>query len=162
MKTYFGQALRTAAGSFDPSGRASRFEFITYLVVSQLPVILVALAVAWMETTPVTQGVTLASWVIVSLPLAALSIRRFHDFGRSGWWSAPFLVLVARTLALDTIGLTAGWSVRSAIEAVLSYVDWLLIVPAVASFVAMLAWPGKGAPGSRTKTTGTDESIPVA
>lgn len=158
MKSYFRQAGRTVARTFDFRGSASRSEFIGYLVLSQLPLIVIALAAAWIEPSAAVEALMLAAMALVTVPLAALSIRRFHDFGRSGWWSAPFLALVVRTLALDLIGLAAGWSVRSPIEMVLSYVDWLLILPAVISFAAMLAWPSR--PGN--ETTGAGEPAPVA
>lgn len=158
MKSYFRQSGRTVARTLDCRGRASRSEFIGYLVLSQLPLIVIALATAWIDASPAIEAIMLAAMVLVTIPLAALSIRRFHDFGRSGWWSAPFLALVGRTLALDVIGLAAGWSVRRPIEMVLSYVDWLLILPAVASFIAMLAWPSK----PRNETTGAGEPAPVA
>lgn len=144
MKDYFRQAGRTVTRTFDFRGRAGRSEFIAYLVLSQLPVMVVALGTAWMESDPLGESLVLGMQALVTVPLFALCARRFHGIARSGWWSAPFLALVIRTLLLDAIGLAAGWSVRSPIEAVLSYVDWLLIVPAVASFVAMAAWPEKG------------------
>lgn len=143
MKDHFRQAISTAARMFDFKSRASRSEFIGYLLLSQLPVAVTALGTAWLEPAPTAKAVMTGVVVLVSLPLFALGVRRFHDFGRTGWWSAPFSLLVGRTLLLDIIGLAAGWSVREPIEVILGYVDWLLMLPAVASFVAMLAWPGK-------------------
>jgi uncharacterized membrane protein YhaH (DUF805 family) len=143
MKPYFAQVRRTIARTFDFVGRASRAEFLTYLVLSQLPVVVIGMATMWLADRALAGTIALGAVVLTSVPLFALCVRRCHDVGRSGWWSAPFLVLVGRTLTLDLIGRAAGWPVRAAIEMVLSYVDWLLIVPAVASFVAMAAWPGR-------------------
>ncbi|MFT4056042.1 MAG: DUF805 domain-containing protein [Novosphingobium sp.] len=157
MITYFRQAGRSVARSLDFRGKADRREFITYVLISQIPVAVLALATNWLDPSPVLRAVMLGVQVKVALPLFALSIRRFHDLGRSGWWSAPLLILVARALMLELVGILAGWSVRSAIEAVLSYVDWLLTLPAVAGFLAMVAWPSR----SETTTAGTDRSVPA-
>ncbi|AOR75836.1 DUF805 domain-containing protein [Novosphingobium resinovorum] len=158
MITYFRQAGRSVARSLDFRGKADRREFVTYILISQIPVAVLALATSWLDPSPVLRAVMLGVQVKVALPLFALSIRRFHDLGRSGWWSAPLLILVARMLLLELVSILAGWSVRSAIEAVLSYVDWLLTLPAVASFLAMVAWPSR----SETTTAGTDRSVPAA
>jgi uncharacterized membrane protein YhaH (DUF805 family) len=143
MKPYFAQVRRTIARTFDFGGRASRAEFLAYLVLSQLPVLVLGVATMWLADRALAEAIALGAVVLTSVPLFALCVRRCHDVAHSGWWSAPFLALVGRTLALDLIGLATGWPVRAAIEMVLSYVDWLLIVPAVASFVAMAAWPGR-------------------
>ncbi|EJU09568.1 hypothetical protein LH128_28578, partial [Sphingomonas sp. LH128] len=119
MITYFRQAGRSVARSLDFRGKADRREFVTYILISQIPVAVLALATSWLDPSPVLRAVMLGVQVKVALPLFALSIRRFHDLGRSGWWSAPLLILVARMLLLELVGILAGWSVRSAIEAVL-------------------------------------------
>lgn len=142
MKGYFRQAGRTALRTFDFRGRASRAEFLVYVVLSQAPLMVLHWTASWFAPAQVADAITLAAVYCVSGALFALSVRRFHDFGRSGWWSIPLLVLIGRALVLDLIGLTAGWTVRSAIEGVLSYVDWLLTLPAVAAFVALVAWRG--------------------
>lgn len=158
MISYFRQAGRSVARSLDFRGKADRREFVTYILISQIPVAVLALATSWLDPSPVLRAVMLGVQVKVALPLFALSIRRFHDLGRSGWWSAPLLILVARMLLLELVSILAGWSVRSAIEAMLSYIDWLLTLPAVASFLAMVAWPSR----SETTTASTDRSVPAA
>jgi uncharacterized membrane protein YhaH (DUF805 family) len=170
MKAYFRQAGRTALSTFQFRGRASRAEFIGYLVLSQLPLVALHRIAGWFAPPAFVDAITLAAVYLISAPLFALCVRRLHDFDRSGWWSVPLLGLIARTLVLDLIGLTAGWGVRSAIEGALSYVDWLLGIPAVAVAVALLAWPGgKGAnrfghgqiESAERETTGAREPAPV-
>ncbi len=155
------QAGRTAARSFDFRGRSSRSETIGYLVLSQLPVVVAGIATAWVEDAWLARAIMVGVLLAVTMPLFALTVRRFRDFVRSGWWSTPLLVLVARTLVLEVIGLAAGWNVRAAIEAAISHVDWLLILPAAAGFLAMVAWPSATVPRPK-ETTGAEGSAPVA
>jgi uncharacterized membrane protein YhaH (DUF805 family) len=136
-------AGRTARHTFDVRGRSSRAEYFGYVVLSQAPLVAVHWLASWFAPPALADALLLAVACLVTAPLFALSIRRLHDIGRSGWWSAPLLILVARTLLLEPIGLAAGWSVRSAIESVLSYADWLLTIPAAAVFVALMAWPAR-------------------
>lgn len=171
MKGYFRQVGRTALRILDFRTRASRREFLVYLVLSQLPLMVAHWTASWFAPPAITDAIMLAAAFAISAPLFALGVRRLHDFGRSGWWSLPLLILIGRTLILDLINLTAGPPVRSAIEGVLSYVDWLATIPAVAVFAAMAAWPGNkatnrfgpapdGAP-AQTETADTEKSAPA-
>ncbi|KMS59253.1 membrane protein [Novosphingobium barchaimii LL02] len=171
MNAYFRQVGRTALRTLDFRTRSCRGEFLIYLVVSQLPLVVAHWTASWFAPPPVADAIMLAAAFVISAPLFALGVRRLHDFGHSGWWSLPLLVLIGRTLILDLIGLTAGWPVRSAIEGILSYIDWLATIPSVAVFAAMAAWPGKKgtnrfglAPQSvptQTETADTEKSAPA-
>ncbi|WP_159975979.1 MULTISPECIES: DUF805 domain-containing protein [unclassified Novosphingobium] len=176
MKGYFRQAGRTALRTLDFRSRASRSEFLVYLVLSQLPLVVAHWSSSWFAPPAIADAIMLAAVCLISATLFALSVRRLHDFGHSGWWSLPLLILIGRTLLLDLIGLTAGWPLRSAIESGLSYIDWLATIPAVAVFAAMLAWPGNRGPNrfgpapeevpasapAQTKTASTEKSAPAA
>lgn len=141
MMGYVRQAGRTVAHTFDFEGRASRSEFLGFVVLSQLPLVAAHWTTTWFAPARVADAILLAAVFVISAPLFGLCVRRLHDFGRSGRWSAPLLILLGRALLLDLIGLTAGWPARSVIESALSYIDWMLTIPAAAVFVALLAWP---------------------
>ncbi|PNU06243.1 DUF805 domain-containing protein [Novosphingobium guangzhouense] len=158
MISYVRQAGRTAARTLDFQGTADRREFAAYILLSQIPVAIFSLGSSWADPAPTIRGIMLAVQIAVALPLFALCIRRLHDFGQSGWWSLPLLTLIARTLLMELVGFAAGWSVRSAIETVLSYMDWLLTVPAVLCFLAMALWPAR----PKIETAGADRSAPAA
>lgn len=55
---------------FNFSGRASRLEYWNFVIIS-----------LWVIATSWGLGV-----FIVVIPLLAVSVRRFHDINRSGWW----------------------------------------------------------------------------
>ncbi|WP_445398583.1 DUF805 domain-containing protein [Zobellella sp. An-6] len=79
------------------SGRASRRAFWMFFLINLLvSVALVALEMgggtpAWLEI-----AYSIASFV----PLLAVTVRRLHDTGRSGWWAAIFFVPVIGVIAL--------------------------------------------------------------
>lgn len=169
MRTYLRSAGRSWLGTFRFHGRASRAEFLGYLVLSQVPLVVVHWIAAWFAPATMAEAVLVGAMYLASAPLSALSVRRLHDFGRCGWWSLPLLALVGRALLLDLVGLAAGWDAAGTIERALSYVDWLLALPAAAAALALLACPGsKGAnrfgpsvEGSERRTTGAAEPAPV-
>lgn len=161
MSNPFRHAVSTAARCFDFQGRTGRKEAFGYVVLSQFPVAISGLATSCLADAALARVIVLGVLVVVTAPLFALTVRRFHDMGHSGWWGLPFLTLVARMLLLDGIGLAAGWSVRAAIESVAGHVDWLLTLPATAAFVAFVVWPSARTHG-RNETTGVNTSTPVA
>lgn len=67
------------------SGRARRSEywwFYLFFILFYLAAVLVEVAVLGTET-PILQLIVIAALVI---PMLAVSVRRVHDTGRSGWW----------------------------------------------------------------------------
>lgn len=114
---YFFKALSQWT---DYRTRARRAEFWLFLVVAWLlEVFAVALTATvvnsafdsdtmTLHTASVTTmgwifiGVTFALWLVLLFPLLAVSVRRMHDLGRSGWWVLFlfFLPIVVWIMAL--------------------------------------------------------------
>ena len=146
MKDHFRLLRRTIGRSFDVRGRATRAEFLIYVVLSQALLLLMDWPARWFAPPVAAAWIRFAALVVTTVPLFALSARRMHDFGMSGRWVWIMLVVVGREFALSLLGLLGGWEARSAVEAPLSYVDWLLFLPFVALYAILLAAPGtKGA-----------------
>src|SRR5687767_7385608 len=71
---------------FDLSGRGSRREFTTVLLLWLLAA---ALFSTFARTTPT---IGLAAGVAISAPLMLAGVRRLHDRDQSGWWMLISLV----------------------------------------------------------------------
>ena len=90
----FGQAILVCLGKYATfSGRATRSEFWWFYLFVNLAIFGSALAanmlveanpsdppVTWMALLPVAVD------LFILLPLIAVTCRRLHDTGRSGWW----------------------------------------------------------------------------
>ncbi|MDR2840239.1 MAG: DUF805 domain-containing protein [Paludibacter sp.] len=88
MKWYI-QALKRY---IDFSGRANRKEywyFVLFNVIFSLTFLMLALFCAAYflnKGTTFFSNLTILYFVIVFLPSMAVTVRRLHDFGKSGWW----------------------------------------------------------------------------
>jgi uncharacterized membrane protein YhaH (DUF805 family) len=80
----------------DFSGRASRREFWTFTLINLLIIVVIMIPAQMMgagsATTSASPG-AIALFVLLGLfdlailiPTLAVSVRRLHDSGRSGWW----------------------------------------------------------------------------
>ncbi|GGY96165.1 DUF805 domain-containing protein [Novosphingobium colocasiae] len=130
------QALRR---TFDFTGRAGRAEFLSYLILSQVPLLLLAVPVRLLVPAATAQPVLAGlSWLML-IPAPALVTRRLRDCGLPPALGLLLLALALRALGLDLLAL-AGDTPRSMVERVLSYVDWLLALPAfiLAALLAIL------------------------
>jgi uncharacterized membrane protein YhaH (DUF805 family) len=93
-------------------GRLSRLGFWrNYLTLA------IALTVTWGIALFVMMhfgglaAVLLLPMPFILVSLIAISIRRLHDRGKTGWWVAPFVIL-PEIVALDVHAETAGASPR--------------------------------------------------
>ncbi len=88
----FGQSISTVFGKYATfSGRARRSEYWywhLFLFLAILVLYVVDRLIGW-EVTSSSQGVgwlTLLFSLAVAIPTIAVTFRRLHDTGRSGWW----------------------------------------------------------------------------
>lgn len=79
-------ACKSVLGQFAGfSGRARRSEFWWwYLLSATLPIIVYVLAAVLNSSIVAVLAVILS--IVIILPTLAVSVRRLHDTGRSGWW----------------------------------------------------------------------------
>jgi len=139
-----GQALRR---TFDFTGRAGRAELLSYLILSQVPLLLLAIPVRLLAPAATAQAVLAAlSWLML-IPAPALVTRRLRDCSLPPALGLLLLALALRALGLDLLAL-AGDTPRTLVERVLSYVDWVLALPAfiLAALLAILPARAKPVP----------------
>jgi len=99
--SWFLKVVRDNYANFN--GRAQRKEFWMYTLFCWLIFLILGL---YLQTTvddpevgDLEIGVIIlmaALWLPLLIPSLAVSVRRFHDIGKSGWW---FLVCLSRLLA---------------------------------------------------------------
>ena len=87
MKEYLNLWRR----AFDFKGRSTRRDFwLPFLVNCAVWVLAVAVTLMFLSFAPAFTGILAAilwAYLVVSaVPFAALTVRRLHDTGRSGWW----------------------------------------------------------------------------
>ncbi|WP_062205027.1 DUF805 domain-containing protein [Demequina salsinemoris] len=124
----FGEAISTCFRKYtDFSGRARRAEywwFYLFIQLVSIPVSIVVTILAMVSLAPVIASaeadgtipesafeeiswgpiviagaVLIAMWLVFFLPTLAVTIRRLHDTGRSGWW-----VLLAYIPVVNYVG----------------------------------------------------------
>ena len=87
----FGQAVASVFGNYATfSGRARRSEYWYWVLFTFLVGVVAAVAdqlLGWHISGSNPGGwLSLAFAVIVAIPSIAVTMRRLHDTGRSGWW----------------------------------------------------------------------------
>ena len=80
------------------SGRARRKEYWFF----RLTIFLLTLAIVFVESALGTDGIFLGLFLLATfLPDLAVTVRRLHDVGRSGWWlSSVFVPIIGAILIL--------------------------------------------------------------
>ena len=93
--------------AFDFKGRSSKSEFIkAYLINAFLSVILAVPAIYLSLISFSTEWpffVVLALFAISQLAVAALTVRRLHDAGKSGWWELLSLIAIVGNIIIFII-----------------------------------------------------------
>jgi uncharacterized membrane protein YhaH (DUF805 family) len=93
----FGAAVSSVLTQYTGfSGRARRSEFWWYTLFASAVYLVVALIDAAMNTTLLGLIVSLG----LLLPTLAVTVRRLHDTGRSGWWILISLIPLAGAIVL--------------------------------------------------------------
>lgn len=85
----FGEAVRTCLTKYVTfSGRAIRPEFWYFILFSMGVWLILQIFTRFVEhiSAPVAIGVPIVVGLLLFPPHLAVSIRRLHDIGRSGWW----------------------------------------------------------------------------
>lgn len=83
------------------SGRAPRREFWFFVLFHLLATYLVALVAAALSlSTDLTTSLIYVYWGVALLPGLAVTVRRLHDTGRTGWWTSIALVPFVGPLVL--------------------------------------------------------------
>ncbi|WP_454797269.1 DUF805 domain-containing protein [Novosphingobium lindaniclasticum] len=143
MASYMRGIGATLRASFDFTGKASRGELWAYLLAASMIAALLSTVISWFVNDRSAGVAALAIGLACAVPAPALAIRRLHDFGRSGWWSAALVIGGLRALLLEGLQIAFGWNVRSAVENIVSWVDWAIFPAFGLVYLALLAWPGK-------------------
>ena len=108
-----GYYLKGLEGFGDFEGRATRAEFWWFNLVLygiQFAILLLGAVLAPFSSAFETVA-TVMLWVHglgAALPQFAVSVRRLHDTGRSGWWLLLMLVPVVGWIPLLIFAVTAG------------------------------------------------------
>ena len=131
----------------DFSGRATRAEFwwwllattLTSLAISAVDSFVGAISNAYFYS-PLSTIFALA----VLLPDLAVTARRLHDTGKSGWWQLVWVVVAILAVAPAVVGVVAGlaglFSAGQDWDNWWANVSWLPIVAGI--IVTLLIWIG--------------------
>ena len=79
----FNHFIRVLRRAFDFSGRSTRSEFWWFSLFQILSVIAVSIVLPFLSVLYT---------LILFIPAIAVSIRRLHDIGKSGWWLLAILI----------------------------------------------------------------------
>lgn len=109
MTVTFGNALKdffTRYATF--SGRSTRAQYwyvvlalVIFNLITSFPLMVIALATSGLGF--ILYGLVMIVWLILIVPILALSVRRLHDIDRSGWWLLLFFLVPAISSALITL-----------------------------------------------------------
>ena len=91
-------------------GRARRKEFWMFVLVHLAVLILLSVADAALGTTVGDDLgiIALSYYVLTIVPSLAVSVRRLHDTGRSGWWLLLNIVPIVGALVILVFHTTDG------------------------------------------------------
>lgn len=87
-------AVRPLEKYFDFTGRARRLEVLLFALVSfvgfGVAAVLGGILGLWFLPS--------LFWLAIAIPSIAVTVRRFHDIGKSGWWILTFFIPVVGQL----------------------------------------------------------------
>ena len=102
--TSFPDAIKIAFSKYaDFSGRARRSEywwfFLFVQLVTQLPSLIIP---------PLGSIVSLGAFLVTFIPSLAVTARRLHDIGRTGWWQLVWYLLGFVSTVVIAFGVLGG------------------------------------------------------
>jgi uncharacterized membrane protein YhaH (DUF805 family) len=98
----------------DFGGRARRKEYWMFQLVSALVFMALVFIALGMERSPIsalkvaTSALPLLYCLATGIPTLAVTVRRFHDIGRSGWWYFICFIPIAGTIIFIVFVCTDG------------------------------------------------------
>lgn len=93
----FADAVRSALSKYVTfSGRARRSEFWWFALFS----VIVYVVAAVLDAAMGSRFVSILASLALLLPSLAVTVRRLHDTGRSGWWVFIGIIPLIGTIAL--------------------------------------------------------------
>ncbi|MCF0234109.1 MAG: DUF805 domain-containing protein [Thermoguttaceae bacterium] len=138
---------------FDFSGRASRSEFWWFVLALYLIDCAASLLCGFVYFMPfsmahenVTQGLLALSLIrrgiklLFAIPLMAVSARRLHDIGGSGWWQAALWCVAPFYYLLEVMNWDFVYSI------LLIFAMWIYLFIAAALFLCCFIRPGDVGP----------------
>lgn len=127
----FPQSIRTCFKKYAVfKGRATRSEFwwfqLFLVAVEFLAVCIDSLLLGYSWTDDMTPMVLLTDIALI-VPMAAVTARRLHDVGMSGWFQIPMLMSYLYYLELIWPNMFDYTAVTVVLIAIVIYLVWLLI-----------------------------------
>src|SRR3712207_4024073 len=92
-------------------GRSRRMEYWSFVLFNFVVFVVLAGIDALLGTFSSAAGVGLLSGIYVLatlVPILALTVRRLHDFDRSGWWVLVYLIPLIGPIVLFVFALLDG------------------------------------------------------
>jgi uncharacterized membrane protein YhaH (DUF805 family) len=132
--------LRAIRGTSDFSGRSRRSEWLYYAIATGLVRTVFVFAAGLTLPFEAAALFGLVLWLLLSIPVPALFVRRMHDQGRSGWWA---LLLVVPVIAAVYSDLQYASDASNGLDALagLGPGRWAPTLISLAILVFIL-WPG--------------------
>lgn len=112
------------------SGRASRPEFWWFLLF----LVMLDLALGTLEALLGVRYVQTIAGLLLILPTLAVTVRRLHDIGRSGWW----LLVLNVTPVVGALVVRVGDGMPSGLPSIVVQVAGVLII--LGTLVVALSW----------------------
>ena len=93
--------LRAIRGGLDFAGRSRRTEWLYYVIACALLQTVVNFTAGFVLPTAAAALLSTALWIVLSLPMPALFVRRLHDQNRSGWWAMLLILQIGPALYFE-------------------------------------------------------------
>ena len=97
----------------DFHGRARRSEYWYFALFNVLISIIITVVLTWIEVLAggsglIALGVSYAYNLAVAIPTLAVSVRRLHDVGKSGWFYLIYFIPIVGVIWLFVLFCTEG------------------------------------------------------